>query len=205
LKSLSDKKLIELIKNKDSDAEFELYRRYKDFSNVLGKFYSYKYGKNCGITEDEFVAVCFECLPEAIKTYKGISKTFKSYWKFIVRNAIIDYLHANSYYGKMRHLGEVSFDDYVFDDEVETKHNTIGTEDDLFSYQDLIKEIKEIIDDKSNGFTKDESIACYYMFILQNEVDEISKLTKWSIHKTYKVCKSGKDKLAVIIKNRYFK
>ena len=204
MKSLKDKQLIELVRNNNTDAEFELYSRYFSHAKRLGKAYHFRYGE-CGISEDEFTAVCFEATYKAAKSFDLENKSFYAFWLLVVKNAVVDYLHENSYFGRARQLGDISFDEFAYDSQDSDKHEIITKFDDTITLKELKEFIKDNIKISSNGFTKDESLACYYMFILEYDLEELCNITKWSKAKAYKVCQSSRSKLSVIIKNRYFK
>lgn len=197
---LSDDELIQLMQIGNSKAQFEFYYRYEYNSFVLAKkFYHYP---NSGVTLQEFQAVCLANVYIALNKYIVGKNTFYSYWETIAKNACIEYLNENSYYGKARNFsGAISLDDTP-DEEIENSQK-LGTPDSDIYNNIARNELTHLIKNEKVGLTDNERVFLT-LYLTGMDVQECGKVMKIKKTYAYQVYNGAINKLREYMNKRVF-
>lgn len=199
---LSDEDLLALIDAGSKSAEDALYNRYYAESVRAGKNYAKLY-RHLGISEEEYTAVAFSKVYDALRSYKNVRINFRSFWHVLVRNAVFDLINHSDYQVSVKYDKNVSLDDqaYISSDEV-LLSDVIGEDEDKGD-DDLYTNIANIINNKENDLTDEERKVARLAFILgYKRRDMLEILDTNKDHLSY-VLKVVRKKIIKILKDSY--
>lgn len=200
----SDEDLLTLIQAGSKSAEDALYERYYIYSINAGSNYAKLYF-NTRITAEEFTAVAFSKVYDALKNYNRVRVSFNAYWHVLVRNAILDYINHNTFPDSVKMCGNRSLDDlaYYSSDEL-TLSDVIGEDDSAAINGDtLLKILNEIVTSNAYDFSQEERIVLELLYILGYKKREILKLLEIDDNHLSYVIKVLKKKITKILKDSY--
>ena len=200
MSELTDEELAALIKRNDTHAECELYHRYYKKSVAFAR----RFSCNCeyyGIEIDDLVAVCFACVKTAVDGFSiEEKKSFHAYWKIVSRNAMLNYLKANT---RDYHFN-ISLDGARYhDSDTVTLHDALGKQDD--SFDDLNKAIASYIYNPKSNLSDEEALVAHYLYYREYSFTEIASHTGWKINKVYYLVSCTRKKISDYLKKRIFR
>ena len=197
LEQMSDEDLIFLMKSGSELAEKAMYRRYNEYSRHEAKTYFNSF-KDSGITIDEFFAVAFSKVHEAIKKYETINVCFYVFWKQIAKNAIYDYIRENSYQLGAKAFGTLSLDDNCYDD------NDVLLFSDVLGENETRNTLKDTLDTYIYGdnqyLSSDEKLIADLFYIQERSRKEIVEITKLGKNRVNYLIRTTKQKIQTLIK-----
>ena len=200
LEEMSDEDLIFLIKSGSKLAERMIYRRYSEYARNQAKKYYYSF-KNSGISMDEFYAVAFSKVHDALMRIDEITTNFYIYWKTMAKHAIYDYVRENSYELGAKSFAGLSLDRVCYDD------NDIVTFNDIVGESEEKNSLQEAIDKYVYGDEKllsdEEKIVAELHFIQECTVKEIMDITHLTRGQVNYLIKTSKEKIQKLLKENY--
>ena len=200
---LSDEDLLTLCEAGSKSAEDALYQRYYELSVTAGRNYARLYA-NLGITEQEYTAVAFSKVFDALRTYKRVRVDFKSYWRVLVHNAVNDYINENVDITSVRRPGNISLDERAYNcDEELLLSDIIGGTDDYLNGDSLYRLLNVVFSSDLYGFTKEEREVGKYIFILGYKRAELVDILDMDEDHLNYVIRNLKKKLMEIIQESY--
>ena len=200
LEQMSDEDLIFLIRSGSKAAEASFYKRYSNYSRHAAKVYV-SYFEKSGISEDEFYALAFSKVHEALARYESIEKHFYIYWKTVVKNAVYDYIRDNSYQFGAKALAGISFDDLCYENnDTLSFYDVIGENDRLNQLGEFVKEYlkRDDID-----LSEDEKLVADLLFLKGYSRSELGDLLGWKKGKVHYVAKMVTEKFQRLLKENY--
>ena len=200
---LDDDTLIALTKDGDTHAEALLCAKYWVFARNLGRRFASSYS-DLGLTADDFAAVAFSSLAEAMKKYRSKKeKSFKGYWLTVAKNQCINFIHDNSFID-LEVSRPLSLDSETREDGL-TLHEICGDIDHKIKDDINLMQLYEFIVSPNSRLSNNQKVVAYYMFIENYTFEDVQELTKWSYDKIYHVASRARMKVSNFFKSGYFK
>ena len=200
LEEMSDEDLIFLMKSGSEIAERAIYRRYNNYAKHEAQSY-YKSFKHSGIVVEEFYAVAFSNVHEAIMKYEHVTACFYLFWKTMVKYAIYDYVKKNSYQTKAKPLGDISLDDAYYD------NNEVILFSDVVGENEKQNKLKDALDDYIYGedhyLSEEEKIIADLFFIQERSRKDIIQTTGLGKNRVNYLIRTTKLKIQNLIKENY--
>lgn len=187
----SDEELILMMKDGESDAEFELLLRYGRKAKMLAaKYYSqYKRVINCDI--EDLTNASLNAVFIAARSFTKM-KGFNSYWGKIARNEIFDLIKTNSDdFMSNFNFSFVKLDDSTYEGKYFAKDDT--TEDDVFH---------ELVTLVRSPKLKIDSVAAdaFILSLMGYQTNDIAKKLGLTYRQTQYKINIVKEKLEKIVK-----
>lgn len=200
LEEMSDEDLIFLINSGSKLAEMAIYRRYGEYARHQANNYYFHFRKS-GISVDEFYAVAFSKVHDALKKQEDITSNFYIYWKTMVKNAIYDYVKHNSYESGAKAFAGLSLDGMCYDDnEVITFNDIVGENEKSSSLMDILNSY--VYGDEILLSDEEKLIAELYI-IKDSSIQEIMDITHLSRSRVNYLIKTTKKKIQKLLKENY--
>ena len=197
---MSDEDLIFLIKKGSKAAERTLYQRYSRYARHQAKHYAHEF-KGSGISEDEFYAVSFSKTHEALLKYENINKSFFVYWKIVTKNAIYDYVSANSYEAGAKALSGASLDSLCFDNNEMLHLGDIVGE--VERNNQIIEFLLPYINGEIEYLTELERRVAELLLIYDYNRKEIAKALGYKESRSNYLVRQTLDKIQKLLKENY--
>lgn len=201
---LTDEDLLTLIEAGSKSAEDALYNRYYQLSEEAGINY-YKLYKKYGITAEEFASVAFSKVYDALCNYKNVRVDFRSYWRVLVKNAVLDYIKESGYELSVKYGGNLSLDAraYLCSEELLLSDVIGSNEMEYLEGDTLLTLFNSIISKKEYNFTNEERRVAKLVYIMGYKKREVAEMLKVSDDHISYVLKSAKKKIIKILKEVY--
>ena len=196
---MSDEDLIFLINSGSKLAEMAIYRRYGEYARHQANNYYFHFRKS-GISVDEFYAVAFSKVHDALLKQNEITSNFYIYWKTMVKNAIFDYVRDNSYESGARSFAGLSLDGACYDDNEVITFNDIVGEEDNNSLQDTLD---NYVYGEENLLTDEEKLIVELNIIKECSIQEIMDVTHLSRGRVNYLIRTSKEKIQKLLKENY--
>jgi len=188
---ISDEIIVKLIKNGDSDAELELFHRYKRNATTLGRniYNQFKSSLNCDV--EDLINSALLAVFIAAKSYDG-EKGFEGYWYTVAKHEVMDVVKNNSDSFKSKNQFKfISFAEH--EDEIMVVADS-GQPKTNILYQEIINKIN------NPSFKADELSKVIFKLYLDGfsyeEIAKMHNLKEYSVR--YKI-KKVKEKLVNFI------
>lgn len=197
---MSDEDLIFLINSGSKLAEMTIYRRYSEYARHQANNY-YFYFRKSGISVDEFYAVAFSKIHDALRKQEGITSNLYIYWKTMVKNAIYDYVKHNSYESGAKAFAGLSLDGMCYEDnEVITFNDIVGEQEENISLTDILD---NYVYGEEDLLTDEEKLVAELHIIKDRSVQEIMDITHLSRGRVNYLIRTSKEKIQKLLKENY--
>ena len=200
LEEMSDEDLIFLIKSGSKQAERVIYRRYGEYARHQARNYYYSFSKS-GISEDEFYAVAFSKVHDALQRYEDITSNFYIYWKTMVKNAVYDYVKDNSYEVGARSFAGLSLDGSCYDDNESMMFSDLVGENEA---KDTLQEtIGKYVYGDECLLTDEEKVIVDLYYVQELSRKEIADITHIKRSRVNYLLRVTKEKIQKLLKENY--
>ena len=196
---MSDEDLIFLINSGSKLAEMTIYRRYSEYARHQANNYYFLFRKS-GISVDEFYAVAFSKVHDALLKQEGITSNFYIYWKTMAKNAIYDYVRDNSYESGAKSFAGLSLDGTCYEDnEVITFNDIVGEKED----NSLQETLDTYVYGEGELLSDEEKLIAELYIIKDCTIQEIVDITHLSRSRVNYLIRTTKAKIQKLLKENY--